>query len=86
MFSLNSVLQSLNPSKLVSTVTTNYSKLKERISPPLPITEILPGLFHIDFPQKHHASQILEHAAGKTFLLINIGEYQYEDDLPKVIL
>jgi hypothetical protein len=81
MFSFNSVLQSLHPSKLVSTVTTNYSKLKERISPPLPITEVLPGLFHTDFPQRQHAAQLAEHTAGRPFLLINIGEYPYEDDL-----
>jgi hypothetical protein len=85
MFSLNTVLQSLHPSKLAQTVSSNYSKLKERISPPLPVTEILPGLFHVDFPQKQHASQLLEHAQGKNFLLINIGEYPYEDELPKVL-
>lgn len=38
MFSFNSVLQSLNPSKLVSGITNNYNKLKDRMIPPLAIT------------------------------------------------
>lgn len=58
MFSLNSVLQNLRPSALVSNIATNYSRLKERISPPLAITELLPGLYHLDFPQQQHSAQL----------------------------
>jgi hypothetical protein len=79
MFSFNSVLQSLTPSKIVSNLASNYSKLKDRISPPLAITQLLPNLFHIDFPQRHHATQLAEHIANAQFLVFNIGEYVYED-------
>lgn len=45
------MLDSLRPAKLVSNLASNYTKLKQRISPALPITELLPGLYHTDFPQ-----------------------------------
>lgn len=84
MFSLNSVLQSLHPSKLVSNLASNYSKLKDRISPPLPITQVIQGLYHCDFPHAHHALQLAQHAPGP-LLLINLSEYTYEDELPKLL-
>lgn len=83
MFSLNSVLQSLHPSKLVSNIASNYTKLKDRISPPLPITQVGEGLFHCDFPQRTHIAQLVEHSGGKGLLLINLSEYAYEEDFTK---
>lgn len=58
MFSFNSVLQSLNPSKIVSGLANNYNKLKDRMIPPLAITEIVPCIYHIDFPQRSNVTQL----------------------------
>lgn len=58
MFSFNSVLQSLNPSKIVFGIANNYNKLKDRMIPPLAITEIVPFIYHIDFPQRSNVNQL----------------------------
>ena len=42
----------------MGSVTAKYNKIKDTINKKLDLRPILPGLIHIDFPQKAHIPQL----------------------------
>lgn len=77
--SFNSVLETLSPAKLVGTVTANYNKIRDKISNKLALRPILPGLIHIDFPQKAHVPQLAALTQDHAYEIWNLSEYEYEE-------
>ncbi len=73
------MLSKLGGGKLVSSVTENYMRLKDKVLRKIVITEILPQLFHIDYPQAINADQLAAHIAASPYQVWNISEYPYDD-------
>lgn len=80
------MLQSLSPSKLVSNLASNYNKLREKITPQIIISEIVPNIFHMDFPQVANMEQVSLHISNSPYTVWNISEYDYEDKFGKGLL
>jgi hypothetical protein len=57
----------LKTAKLVSTVTDNYQKLKGIVMKKITITQIIPQLFHIDYPQEVNVEQLAQHTANAPY-------------------
>lgn len=71
---------------IVSTVTENYNKLKDKVLvTKLPITQIIPQLYHIDFPQEENVEQLVQHIDFAPYQIWNLSEYRYQDKFKKSI-
>jgi hypothetical protein len=49
--SLNNMFSKLKNHKLVSSMTDNYGKIRDKVLKKITITEIEDRLYHIDYPQ-----------------------------------
>ena len=64
MLNFSNVWGKISNNKLLSSFAENYNKLKDTINGKFNIIEIVPRLYHIDYPQTHYVQILAEHIAG----------------------
>ena len=73
MFNFQSIMQNITSNKIVSNLTDNYKKLKDHITKKYEVVEVIPSIYHIDFPEVQHIAPLLQQINKNKYLLMNIG-------------
>ena len=81
MLNFSNVWGKISNNKLLSSFAENYNKLKDTINGKFNIIEIVPRLYHIDYPQTHYVQILAEHIAGDAYQILNLSQYSYQPQL-----
>jgi hypothetical protein len=57
--SFSSILDKLKTTKIGQNIKQNYNKIKEHIKPKLNFIEIIPNIYHIDFPDNQNVNSLI---------------------------
>lgn len=64
---LGSLLTKLKTTKIAQNISENYHKIKEHIQSKMSIIEIVPNVFHIDFPDMGNYGELMQHVGEREF-------------------
>jgi hypothetical protein len=77
----NKTVQSLKEN-----ISDNYTKIKDQVLRKYDITEVLPQIYHIQFPEPDSVAQLRTHIGKSEFQIWNVSEYKYDAGVEEQLL